>query len=159
MEFRYPKLQFIVRFFLMMIMLVGLTFLLMIPDAGSVWPAAFAAVFFVAAAVTTLSPIFTSHELTDEGILLRHGLLFRTSFPFSDILAVESFSARLWAFGVMPAGARGRIVLASGNSGLVSVKLKERRRFGMLLLRSSDEIIIDLDRPDEFVKMANEKLG
>lgn len=159
MVFRYPKLQFIVRFFLLLMMLVGISLLLLIPDTDMAWPAFFIAVFFVATTVTTLSPIFTAHELRAEGMILRHGILFKATFAFSDIQAVERFTTRLWAFGVMPSGARGRIVLASTNSGLVSIKLKERRRFGMLLLRSSDEIIIDLEKPDEFVKMVNEKHG
>jgi hypothetical protein len=85
-------------------------------------------------------------------------LLFRTLIPFAEIESVAPYRARLWAFGLFPAGARGRIVLASGNRNLVEIKLNRKIRFNYLLWRSSAEIIIDLVKPDEFVKMANEGL-
>jgi hypothetical protein len=102
--------------------------------------------------------MMTRHEITGEGIILRQGLLFTAVFPFEKIESVELSNTRLWAFGLFQAGARDRIVLASGNTNLVEIKLREKRRFSLLLWRSSKEIIIDVEKPGEFVRLANEKL-
>jgi hypothetical protein len=150
--------HFGIRFFLLLGILASLLFILGIPDINRIWLAVFGIIFFMAISLVTLSPMMTQHEITGEGIVLRQGLLFWAEFSFGEIEAVELSQARLWALGFFPAGARGRIVLANGNRNLVSIKLKARRRFGMLLLQSASEIIIDLEKPDDFVKHSNEKL-
>lgn len=158
MDFPYPRLQFGIRFCVMTCLLAAMLYLLAIPDTDRAWLAFFGIVFFLAIALTTLTPMTTGHEVSDGGIVLRQGLLFRESIPFRDIRSVQRLETRLWAWGLFPAGSWSRIILASGNRNLVEIKLKEKRRFGMLLWRSSGEIIIDLVNPDEFVKLANEKL-
>lgn len=159
MKFTYPRLHFAIRFFVLLGLLVCILLLMTIPDMNWAWLVIFSAVFFTAITIVTFSPMLTVHEINETEIILRQGLLFTATFTFSAIESIESIQTRLWAFGLFPAGARGRIVLASGNRNLVSVKLKNRKRFGLLLWRSSKEIIIDLERPDEFVKLANEKLN
>jgi hypothetical protein len=158
MDFPYPRLQFGIRFCIMMCLLAAMLFLLARPDIDRTWLAFFGIVFFIATVLTTLTPMATGHEAGDGAIVLRQGLLFRESIPYGDIQSVQRLETRLWAWGLFPAGAWNRIVLASGSRNLVEIKLKEKRRFGMLLWRSSKEIIIDLDRPDDFVKMVTEKL-
>lgn len=158
MKFPYPRLHFGIRFFLLLGMLISLLFVLGIPGTDSIWLAIFCILSFIAISLVTLTPMMTRHEITEESIILRQGLLFKAAFPFEIIESVELSQARLWVLGLFPAGARGRIVLANGNQNLVSIKLKTRRRFEMLLMQSASEIIIDLERPDDFVKLANEKL-
>ena len=159
MKFRYPRLQFAIRFFLLVGMLIPLLMVLRIPRIDDLWFAGFSVIFFLAISLTTLTPLVTNHEINGEGIIIRQGLLLKEKFAFKDIETVELSQTKLWAFGLFPTGARNRIVLASGNRNLVEIKLREKRRFALLLWRSSKEIIIDLDRPEEFVRLANEKLG
>ncbi len=154
MDFPYPRLQYGIRFCLMMCLLAGILFLLSIPDIDMMWLALFGIVFFAAVALTTLSPMTTVHTVGREGIILKQGLLFALSIPFAEIESVGRLETRLWAFGLIPTGARGRIVLASGIRNLVEIRLRQRKRFGMLLWRSSKEIVIDLNDPDGFVKAA-----
>jgi hypothetical protein len=158
MKFAYPKLQFGIRFLLLLGILALLLFLMWSPDIDTAWLAGFGVVFLIAAALTTLTPMMTHHEITDECIILRQGVLFRTEIPFSQIETVAPSQVRLWALGFFHAGARNRIILATGNRNLVTVKMKARRRFGFLLWRSSREIIIDVEDTQGFVRAANEKL-
>ena len=157
MKFRYPRVQFLIRFLALSAILAALLFLLMQPGASMLWLLCFCAVFIAAIAAVAVTPMFTCHEISPDGIVLRQGILFSAMFPFSEILDVQRHQAPLWSFGFVPRGVKGRIVLANANRNLVSIKLKERRRFGMLLMRSADEIIIDLEKPDEFVRMASDK--
>lgn len=158
MDFPYPRLQYGIRFCLMMGLLAAILYLLSIPDIELMWLALFGLVFFAAIALTTLSPMATVHTVGREELILRQGLLFTLSIQFAEIESVGRLEARLWAFGVIPTGARGRIVLASGIRNLVEIKLRQRKRFGMLLWRSSKEIVIDLNEPEHFLKIVNERL-
>ncbi|MBA3045148.1 MAG: hypothetical protein KKH41_00755 [Candidatus Thermoplasmatota archaeon] len=158
MDFPYPRLHFGIRFLVLTGLLASILYLMTINDINSAWLAGFIAVCFLAIVLVSATPLFTSHCITDDGIRLRQGLLFNTLLPFGEIKSVESTETKLWAFGLFPAGDMGRIVFANSNRNLVSIKLKARRRFPMLLLRSGKEIIIDLNNPSEFVKAANDKL-
>jgi hypothetical protein len=157
MNFPYPRVHFGIRFFLLVGILVPLLMFLKIPGIDDIWLAGFGVFFFIAISLVTLTPIMTQHEINYDGIILRQGLLFKAAFPFGKIESVELSKTRLWRFGLFQAGAWDRIVLASGNRNLVEIKLKEKRRFGLLLWRSSRDIIIDVDKPEDFVNMANQK--
>lgn len=154
MEFRYPRQMFAIRAMALLAILACILFIMVIADTNTGWLLGFSAIYMMAALITTITPMFTRHELDSDGIRLRHGLVFNTSFSFGHIETVESFARGAGLLG--PAPRRGRIVLASGNKRLVRIKLNHSRRFGMLLLRQADEIIIDLEKPDEFVKLANQ---
>jgi membrane protein YdbS with pleckstrin-like domain len=158
MKFPYSRFQFGIRFFLLIGILAPLLLVMRGPDIESIWLAVFGIIFFLAISLVTLTPIMTHHEITGEAIILRQGLLFKAVFPFEKIESVESSQTRLWAFGLFQAGGRGRIVLASGNRNIVEIKLKEKRRFGLLLWRSSKEIIIDVNKPEDFVRLAKDKM-
>ena len=121
------------------------------------WLLGFALVFFMAVLITTVTPMFTQHKIDGSGILLRQGTIFKASFPFSHVEIVEIYSMKFNIFTLV--STRNKIILAGGVKGLVRIKLNHKRRFGMLLLRQADEIIIDLEEPEEFVKLANEKLS
>jgi hypothetical protein len=159
MDFPYPRLHFAIRFFLLIGILVPLLLVMNAPEIDTLWLAGFGMIFFIAISILTLTPMMTPHEITGDAIILKQGLLFTATFPFGEIESVEQSQTRLWAFGLFQAGGRGRIVLASGNRNLVEIKLKEKRRFGLLLWRSSKEIILDVNKPEDFVKLANEMLA
>jgi hypothetical protein len=158
MEFPYPRTQFGIRFLAQSTFLAIILYLLAAPSVDSFWPVAFLATCFLAIVLVSVTPLFTHHEIADDGIRLRQGILFSIHIPFGDIEGVDEVHTKMWAFGLLPVGALGRIVLANGNRNLVSIKLKDRRRFPTLLWKSGREIIIDLVNPGGFVRLANEKL-
>ena len=159
MKFSYPKLQFGIRFLLLVGILAPLLLVMRVPEIDNVWLGVFGIIFFIAISLVTLTPMLTRHEITDEGIILRQGLLFKSAFRFKEIETMELFQPRSWAFSLFQADAKGKIVLASGNRNLVKIKLRNKRRFGLLLWRSSKEIIFDVNKPEDFVKLANEMLA
>jgi len=156
MKFGYPKTMFIIRAVAMLAILACILFIMNMAGIDHCWLLGFAGIFMAAMLITVVSPLFTWHEIDTDGIRLRQGMILKTCFPFLHIESVETHTMRSGILGLIPT--RRRIVLASGSVGLVRIKLNHRRRFGMLLLRQADEIIIDLEEPGEFVRMANERL-
>jgi|GEM_PF-3264373 len=150
-RFAYPRTHFIIRsVFLFALLASMMVFTLVFSDIGLLWPSLLLFIFTIFILLTNVSPIFTRHEITDDRIILRNGILFTGSFTIDEIASVTP-SQRTFRFG--------RIKLASSTSNLVSIKLKSKRRFKSILFRTSDEMIIDLIRPDEFVHLANQRLS
>ena len=149
--FAYPRTHFLVRSAFLFALLVSMmVFTLVFSDIGLLWPSLLLFIFVIFILLTNISPMFTRHEITGDRIILRNGILYTGSFGFDQIESVQRSRS----------GFRlGRIVLASGASNRVSIKLKTKVRFSRILYRKSDEIIIDLIRPDEFVELANARLS
>ena len=134
--------------------LACILYLMGLAEISMTWLMGFSLIFIATITIAYITPIFTQHEINSQGITIRQGAIFNTLFTFQQIESVEVHNSRTGILGLR----RSRIVLASGNNGLVMIKLNHRKRFGMLLLRKADEIIIDLEKPEEFVKLANENL-
>lgn len=157
MKFRYPIQMFIIRALATLAILGYILFMMNTARINYSWLLGFALFFIAAVLITMVTPMFTQHEIDTNEIMLGQGMIFKAVFPLSQIEAVDIYSRKPGIFGLF--STRGRIVLASSNKGLVRIKLNHKRRFGMLLLRQADEIIIDLEKPEEFVKLANEYLS
>lgn len=158
-KFAYPRVQFLIRTLTLSALLVCILIFTLTFSDVLFWLSLFIFIFLLMIILTNLSPLFTEHEVDGQSIRLRQGILFSTQIPFSEVEGIERRAQPLWRLGVLRSRTRGRIVLASGNSGLVIIKLKARRRFRSLLFKNGDEIIIDLRRPDEFVRLVNERLS
>ncbi len=122
MNFRYPKFTYIVRTAGLLAILVCLLFLMEMAEINIYWLLGFSLIFFTAILITTITPIFTQHEINANGILLNQGVIFKASFTFSHIEAVEIYSLKLNVLDLV--SFRKRIVLASGTKGRVRIKLK-----------------------------------
>jgi len=156
MKFSYPKQMFAIRAMALLAMLACILLIMGNADIQIIWLLGFALSFVMAVFITTITPMFTQHEIDADSIKLNQGAVFKTRFLFSDIETVEIYCIKPKIISLL--STKNKIVLASGNKGLVKIKLNHKRRFGMLLLRKADEITIDLDKPEEFVKLANEHL-
>ena len=159
-HFSYPHRQFIIKTVALLAMLLcTLVLLNVISSVDWEWSLLFTVLFAAGILLVGISPMLTRHEITLEGIRLRQGLLFSATFLFPEIMEVRRENDPLWTMVVPLLGKKGRIVLAGSNQGLVVITLKKKQRFGSLLFRSGDKIIIDLVKPDEFVRLANERLS
>ena len=146
--------MFAIKAVVFLAILACILYLMGLAEVSLAWIMGFSFVFCLTVFIAHITPMLTQHEINSNGIILRHGMIFNDSFAFSHIKSVEVHVSSGGFFG--PASKRDNIVLASGSRGLVTVLLNHKKRFGMLLLRRANEIIIDLERPDEFVKLANE---
>lgn len=159
-KFAYPRSQFLIRTLVLSAMLAFIVaFALTLRGMNWFWPAVFFFIFFSFIIITNISPLFTKHQLDGEAVTLRQGLLFHSRLLFSEIESVEKQDHPLWKFAVPSSRARSRIVVASGNRGLVLIRFKARKRFKSLLFRSATEIIIDLENPDRFIESVRERLS
>ncbi|MDD4308271.1 MAG: hypothetical protein PHU53_05630 [Thermoplasmata archaeon] len=154
MRFSYSKADFIIRFGAGAMVLVIMLAVLSVPGVDMLVLWGFGAIALGFMAIILLSPLATDHEVADSSIILRQGMQFSASIPFSEVAAVESVSIPIMS----SAARKGRIVLTGSRRNLVMIKLKRPRRFSQLLWRSSDEILLDVHRPEEFLKLVNEKL-
>lgn len=154
MKFPYSKFHFIVRFAALDTMLLVLLMVLSTPDVDMALLWGFGGLALALVALALLSPLLTHHEITETEIILRQGIWFRATIPFSEVALVEPVEIPVFS----NAGIKGRIILTGTRRKLVSIKLKNRMRFSQLLWRSSDEIIIDITDPEGFVKAATRKL-
>ena len=158
--FSYPHRQFIIKTVALLAMLLcTLVLLNVISSVDLEWSLLFTALFGAAIFMVVVSPLLTRHEITADGIRLRQGRLFSVTFRFPEIIEVRIENDSLWTMVVPLLGKKGRIILAGGNQGLVVITLKKKQRFGSLLFRSGNRIVIDLLRPAEFVSLANERLS
>ena len=152
MRFNYPRIMFAIKALAFMAILACILFLMGMAEIDVFWLLGFSVIFIITIFVAYVTPMFTVHEI-DQGIILRQGIIFTLIIPFNSIDCVESFPSGTGPLGPVSKG--GRIVIASTGRNLVMIKLDHKRRFGMLMLRKADEIIIDLTNPDEFIRTAN----
>jgi hypothetical protein len=158
LKFSYPKRQFAIRALTLYCMLAAALAFTALSRVSLFWIIILFFIFFVFIFITNVSPLFTSHELAADSLMLRQGFAFSARFPFSNVEKVELHPEPLWTFMIQRRRVKGRIILAGGNAGLVAIRLKSGRRFGALLFRFGSELVIDLKQPEEFVKLVNEKL-
>jgi len=158
-KFPYPRRQFLIRAINLLVMLVVFfIFTLTLSDLGWLWPSLFFIIFLITIIITTITPLLTAHEVGPEGLILRQGLLFKACFAYAELEGVEKQEESMWALGMPVSRSRGRITIASGNRGLVLIKLKQSKRFHSLLYRSGNELVIDLVSPERFIEEVNERL-
>lgn len=157
MKFRYPRLMFAIKAVVFLAILACILYFMGLAEVSLAWLMGFSFVFCLTVFIAHITPMLTQHEINSKGITLRQGMIFNDGFAFGHIKNVEIHASGGGFFG--PVSKRNNIILASGNKGLVTVRLNHKKRFGMLLLRRADEIIIDLEKPEEFVRLANEHLN
>jgi len=94
-------------------------------------------------------------EVTDDGITVCFGLLFKRTIPFGD---VKEVFARSWPFlyGIgWRSNLRGVIGLVGSYSGVVEIRLNERSRaWGVF---PCDRIAVSLEDPEGFIAAAKGK--
>ena len=148
--------MFAIRAVTFLAILACILYLMELAEISMAWLMGFSLIFIVTIIIAYITPMLTKHEINNDGITLRQGLIFNTNFHFHLIDSVEAHTSNIGILG--QTSKRGRIILASGNNGLVIIRLNHKKRFGMLLMRQADEILIDLEKPEEFVKLAKENI-
>jgi len=109
------------------------------------------AIFAAYGIVFALSPLLTQHWLTRSRLILRQGWYFRVVIPFADIREIEEAddSGR----GRVPLGihrpmGQPTLFVTGGRTGLVSLRLRQPRRFWQAFGLYAKDILFDVaDRP------------
>jgi len=122
------------------------------------WLAGFGVIFAVYILIWGLSPLFTNHWLTTTRLILRQGWYFSGRFLLRDIESVAKFEGHV-PLGLRAPLGRHRLYVTGSQVGLVTVKLREPRRFVAVLGASADEIVFDVDSQDAFLEAFGVRKG
>lgn len=157
MDFPYPKGFLYLR---LVLILTLIFFLLMLSTYFSFvgfWSISLLIVLLVYLVVVGLSPLFTNHWVTLTRLVLRQGLYFKVSIPYSEIESIQ-LTNEVAKYGVRSSWARDKVYIATSQRGLVSIRLKNPIRFLLILGKSATELIVSVEEPDRFVNAITEKM-
>jgi len=118
----------------------------------------FAILFILSIFLFGISPLMTFHELGPSGIVLRQGVLFKIELEWNDICSVERQEDKRLGLGLTSTLGKPVIPLTTLKNNLILIKLNQPIRFSTVLWKKADEIMIDVNEPDIFVKRAEEHL-
>ena len=155
-KFAYHPTFFILKSFQYAMYMIAVLFLLLLFQAPFLWLAGFMALFFVLLLVFGMSPLFTAHELTARRLIVRQGWYFQLSIPLRTIKEVHPLDHG--RAGLKSAFGRPAIYVTSAESGLVQIKLKKPVRLALLLGKSVDEVIINVNERERLLEMMGERL-
>ena len=156
-EFPYGRGFFLQRFALfggvVALLLVLLAFLTQTPAA---WIVGIGVLLFAYLVVWGFSPLLTTHALSRALLTLRQGWYFRAFVPLKGIESAEPFDGDV-PLGLRASLGRRRLYVTGSKVGLVSIRLKEPRRFWAVLGATADEIVFDVDSRDAFLEALRER--
>lgn len=137
-----------------MVLLTVFSFLLLIlvVQAGTPagWLSLAAGVLVAYVVVVGLSPMLTSHTLTRSRIILRQGWYFRCIVALGDAEAIGPYDGDP-KFGLRLVPSRDILFVVGGRRNLVSLRLREPRRFPQVLFLTAKEIVFDVDDREAFL--------
>jgi hypothetical protein len=153
-DFSYSKSAFLQNlvFQTIIVMLVIVLLSSFFLDVKPVYSAIILTSFGVYIVVSTISPFLTSHTLTPEELVLRQGWYFKATIPLEDIKSVEPTDEPS-KVGVKFSITYRKVYVAGSKFGLVNIKLKEPKRFALVLGKMADEVIIDVDERQRFIDL------
>jgi hypothetical protein len=156
-DFSYPKGYLYLRLVLILMIVGILVMITLIFAIFGVWTALVLAMLIVYMIVVGISPLFTSHWVTLARLVLRQGLYFKVSIPYSDIESVEQTN-EVAKYGVRASWMKNKVFVTTSQHGLVLMKLRKPIRLLLVLGRSANELIVSVDEPERFVEAVRERM-
>lgn len=157
LDFPYPKGFLYLRLVLILMLIF---FLLMLSSFFSLigfWSIFLLIVLLIYLVIVGLSPLFTNHWVTLTRLVLRQGLYFKVSIPYSEIESIQ-ITNEVAKYGVRSSWVRDKVYIATSQRGLVSIRLKNPIRFLLVLGKSATELIISVEEPDKLIDAIEEKM-
>ncbi len=156
-EFPYGHGFFLQRFVLFGILVAAvLAFFVAFTLTPTAWIAGIGVVPVASLVIWGLSPLLTHHTLTQALLTLRQGWYFRAFIPLRQIVSARAFDEKA-PLGLSASLGRGRLFVTGSKVGLVSIRLREPRRFWAVLGAAADEIVFDVDSRDSFLEALQER--
>ncbi|MEK6851230.1 MAG: hypothetical protein AABY30_01685 [Candidatus Thermoplasmatota archaeon] len=120
------------------------------------WLGVIAAVLLAYLGIVGLSPLLTHHTLLRSRLILRQGWYFRAVIPFSNVEEVGPWDGEP-KYGLKVGLAHRTMYIVGSAAGLVSIQLREPRRFPQALFLKAREIVFDVDDRDAFLAAVKER--
>ena len=149
--FRYGRAFFYQRAVLLAALFaVLLAFLSFQTSTPAAWLSLIAAILFTYLVVVGLTPLLTHHTLTRSRILLRQGWYFRAVIPLADAESIGPWD-REPKYGLRLSLSQNTLYVVGSAHSLVSVRLREPKRFPLVLFLKAREVVFDVDDRDAFL--------
>lgn len=158
-EFGYARSYFYVRALGLLALCTFVVFFLAVQTVTPAeWLAVIGAILVAYIVIVGLSPLLTKHVLLRSRLILRQGWYFRTIIPLD---ATESIGP--WdgdpKRGLRISSARHILYVVGSGENLVSIRLREARRFPQVLFLRAKEIVFDVDDRDAFLTAIEGRLS
>lgn len=104
---------------------------------------------------------YSHHELRDSIIFINIGILFRGKISYENVKSIDYIDKQPFrtGFGIYFSPFHKQIGVITVNENLISIKLKNPQRFGWGAIgKKANEIIINVNKPNEFVNAVREKI-
>lgn len=106
-----------------------------------------------------LSSALTVHRLGGKSLMLHHGWYFKCRIPLQNIRDVDETEEGVPGHGVNFLLGGNKLFITNSRVGLVKIMLHDRQRMGGLFGRLISEIVMNIDSPDQFVRLIRERAG
>lgn len=120
------------------------------------WVAFLGALFAAYLVVVGLSPLLTKHSLLRSRIILRQGWYFRSVLPLAEAESIGPWDGEP-KYGLRISVARRVLYVVGAGQNLVSIRLREPRRFAQVLFITAREIVFDVDDRDAFLAAVEQR--
>ena len=163
LSFAYGRTLMTTRIFVLVALLalfaVALAFS---PSFSALSTAAFGGVLAAYFVLFAVSPLLTEHWVTRSRIILRQGWYFRAVILFSDIENVgvgDEMSRARVPLGIHRPFGQPALFVTGGRTNLVSIRLREPRRFWQSFGLLANEIVFDVVDRAGFLAAVEERRG
>ena len=154
---RYSRTFFYLRALLLLILFAAvILFLALQTLTPAAWVGLLAALLAAYLIVVGLSPLLTSHTLTQSRLILRQGWYFRAVVPFGDVESIGPYDGAL-KYGLRLSLAKRILFVVGSAQNLVAVRLREPRRLPQILFMRAEEVVFDVDNRDAFLAEVEER--
>ena len=157
-DFSYPKAFLFLRLILILMIIAFLLMLMSMLSIFGAWSALLLALLLIYLIVVGISPFFTNHWVTLARLVLRQGLYFKVSIPYTEIESVGTTN-EVAKYGVKSSWVKDKLFIATSQHGLVSIRLRNPIRFLLVLGKSATELVVSVDEPETFVNAVRERMG
>ena len=110
----------------------------------------------IALVVLGASPLFTTHDIKGDRLVLRQGWYFKAEIPLRNIERIGIVERGPLRTGVFFRLFQSTLFVTSKRYDLITLELKEKQRFGWALGKKADKIIFDVLEPDRFLRTVEE---
>lgn len=155
--FAYGRSFFYLRAVLLLALCgFALAFLASQTSTPASWLSLIAVLLFLYLWVVGASPLLTKHELLRSRVILRQGWYFKAILPLEDAEEIGPWDGDP-KFGLRISLARRCLFVVGSGQGLVSIRLRDPRRFSQVLFLKAREIVFDVDDRDRFLAAIGER--
>jgi hypothetical protein len=149
-KYSYPKLPLLRTTFEFVIIIVGMMLILAFINAPLEWLLFFLLILLVMLLVLGISPLITSHTLTNRRLIIRQGWHLKIELMLGNIENIEPMEGGLKGFVSAPG--RTALYVTSTKFDQVSIKLKKPIRLIFALGKLIDEVIICVENRNKFIE-------